>query len=79
MEAATRIMWSLEQIVALFERARAMFRYSEIAILAALLALIVWLDIPRLIAPAFVLTVGLLSAYRWYRGIWPWPPRRRSN
>jgi hypothetical protein len=56
-----------------------MLRYVELVVLALVIALGVWLNMPTLLAPAFVLTVMLLSAYRWYRGVWPWPPRRRSR
>jgi len=53
-----------------------MLRYSEVVILILVVTLIVWLDLPKLLAPAFVLTIASFSAYRWYRGIWPWPARR---
>jgi len=35
---------------------------------------------PNLLAPAFVVTIILLfSGYRWRRGLWPWPRRKRPN
>jgi len=55
-----------------------MLRPSELVVLAVVIALITWLNMPRLLAPAFVVTLILLSAYRWHRGLWPWPPRGRS-
>jgi hypothetical protein len=56
-----------------------MLRYSEIAILILVVTLIIWLNVPMLLAPAFLLTVAAFSAWRWHRGIWPWPPRRKEN
>ena len=50
-----------------------MLRLSELLVLALVITLIVWLNVPKLLAPAFILTLVLLSAYRWYRGWWPWP------
>ena len=56
-----------------------MLRYSEVAILSLVITLIIWLDAPKLLAPVFLLTISVLSAWRWYRGVWPWPPRRRES
>lgn len=56
-----------------------MLRYSEVAILILVIALIIWLDVPKLLAPVFLLTISGFSAWRWYRGVWPWPSRRREN
>jgi hypothetical protein len=56
-----------------------MLRYSEIVILALVIALVVWLNVPNLLAPVFVVTVMLFSVDRWHRGVWPWPPRKRSH
>jgi hypothetical protein len=41
-----------------------MLRPSELVVLALAITLIVWLNVPKLLAPAFVLTLILLSAYR---------------
>ena len=56
-----------------------MLRYPEIAILILVITLIIWLDVPKLLAPAFVLAISAFSAWRWHRGIWPWPPRRKEH
>ena len=56
-----------------------MLRPSEVLILALVITLIVWLDVPSLLAPAFVATIVAFSAYRWRRGLWPWPPRDPAN
>jgi hypothetical protein len=56
-----------------------MLRYSEAAILILVIALIIWLNVPMLLAPAVVLTVAAFSGWRWYRGIWPWPARRKET
>jgi hypothetical protein len=56
-----------------------MLRYSEILVLALVIALVVWFDVPKFLAIAFVLTLVLLSAYRWRRGLQPWPPRGQSH
>ena len=56
-----------------------MLRPSELVVLAVVIALITWLNMPRLLAPAFVVTLILLSAHRWHRGLWPWPPRDRQS
>jgi hypothetical protein len=52
-----------------------MLRYSEIFILVLAIALVIWLNVPQLLAPAFLLTVVSFSVYRWHRGLWPWPSR----
>lgn len=49
-----------------------MLRLSELLILAAVLTLIVLLNVPMLLAPAFVLMIMLLSVYRWSRRLHPW-------
>ena len=56
-----------------------MLRYSEIAILILVITLIIWLNVPGFLASAFVLSITAFSAWRWHRGIWPWPPRRKEN
>ncbi len=56
-----------------------MLKPFELVVLALVIALIVWLNVPKLLAPAFVLALILLSAYRRHRGHWPWPPRSSSN
>jgi hypothetical protein len=56
-----------------------MLRYSEVAILILVVALIIWLDMPKLLAPVVLLTISAFSAWRWYRGLWPWPPGRRES
>ncbi len=56
-----------------------MLRYSEILALALAIALVVWLNVPKLLAPAFVVTVILCPVNRWRRGVWPWPPRTRAH
>lgn len=56
-----------------------MLRYSEISVLALVIALIVWLNVPKLLAPVLVVTIVGCSAYRWRRGLWPWPPRSPSD
>jgi hypothetical protein len=43
------------------------------------IALIVWLNLPALLWPAFILTLVLLSVDRWRRGVYPWPPRKRPH
>ena len=52
-----------------------MMRPAELAALALVITLVVWFEVPSLLAPAFVVTIVLLSAYRWYQGRWPWPER----
>ena len=52
-----------------------MLRPSELVVLAVVIELVTWLNMPGLLAPAFVVTLSLLSAYRWHLGLWPWPPR----
>lgn len=54
-------------------------RLYGILILALAIALIVWLNLPGLLWPAFVVTLVLLSVDRWRRGVYPWPPRKRPN
>jgi hypothetical protein len=54
-----------------------MLKPFELLLLALVVTLVVWLDTPKLLAPAFVLTLVLLSAYRWYSGLWPWALRPR--
>lgn len=56
-----------------------MLRPSEVLVLALVITLIVWLDVPAMLAPAFVVTIICFSAYRWRRGLWPWPPRDPSH
>jgi hypothetical protein len=45
--------------------------------IALVITLVVWLNLPKLLWPAFILTLILLSADRWRRGVYPWPPRKR--
>jgi hypothetical protein len=56
-----------------------MLRYSEILVLVLTIALVAWLNLPKLLAPAFVLTIILFSVDRRRRGIWPWPSHDSSN
>jgi hypothetical protein len=56
-----------------------MLRPFEVVVVALVIALVVWLNVPKLLAPAFVLALVFLSAYRRHRGQWPWPPRGRSH
>lgn len=51
-----------------------MLRPVEVLVLAFAIALIVWLNVPKLLAPVFILTLILLSAYRGF-GRGRWPPR----
>ena len=53
-----------------------MLRPSEVLVLGLVITLIVWLDVPALLAPAFVVTIIGCSAYRWRCGRLPWPPPR---
>ena len=54
-------------------------RLSEVAVLVLVITLVVWLDLPKLLWPAFIVAVVLLSIDRWRRGIYPWPPRQRPR
>jgi len=54
-------------------------RLYELLVLALVISLIVWLNLPVLLWPAFILTLVALSADRWRRGVYPWPPRKRGN
>jgi hypothetical protein len=56
-----------------------MLRYGELAVLALVITLIVWMNVPMLLAPAFVATIVLFSGYRWCRGLWPWRPHGRPS
>lgn len=54
-------------------------RLFAVLVLVLAIALIVWLNLPKLLWPAFILTLILLSVDRWRRGVYPWPPRKRPN
>jgi hypothetical protein len=58
-----------------------MLRHSEIIAVVSVIALVVWLDTPKLLWPAFIATIVFCSLDRWWRGIgiYHWPPRKRSN
>ena len=40
---------------------------SDLLVVGAVVAVIVWLDVPKLLLPALVLTLGAASVYRWRR------------
>lgn len=44
-----------------------MLRPSDLLISLLVVTVVVWLNVPKLLVPALVLTVLLLSAYRWRR------------
>jgi hypothetical protein len=50
-----------------------------VLVVGLVIALIVWLKLPRLLWPAFILALILLSVDRWRRGIYPWVPRKRPD
>ena len=54
-------------------------RLYEVLAVVLVITLIVWLNLPRLLWPAFILTLILLSVDRWRRGVYPWPPRKRPH
>jgi len=54
-------------------------RLFAVLVLVLVTTLIVWLDLPKLLWLAFILTLVLLSVDRWRRGVYPWPPRKRPN
>jgi len=54
-------------------------RLYGVLVLVGIVALIVWLNLPRLLWPAFILGLVLVSADRWRRGVYPWPPRKRPH
>ena len=54
-------------------------RLYAVLVLALVLALIVWLNLPGLLWPAFIVALILVSVDRWRRGVYPWPPRKRRN
>ena len=54
-------------------------RLFALLVLALVITLIVWLDLPKLLWLGFIVTLILLSADRWRRGVYPWTPRRRPN
>ena len=56
-----------------------MLRYSEIIAIGLAIALVVWLNMPKLLWPAILVTTALCSVDRWWRGVYPWPPGKRSN
>jgi len=71
-------VWSIEELVALLERSQAMLRYSEVVVLALVISLVVWLNMPKLLWPAVVVAMMLCAVDRWHRGVYPWPPRPPS-
>lgn len=54
-------------------------RLYGVFVLGLVITLIVWLNLPQLLWPAFILTLIVLSIDRWRRGVYPWPPRKRPN
>jgi len=54
-------------------------RLYGILAVVLVLALVVWLNLPRLLWPAFLVTLVFLSVDRWRRGVYPWPPRERPH
>ena len=56
-----------------------MLRYSEIIAIILVIALVVWLDVPRLLWPAFIATIVACSVDRWWRGVYPWASRKLSE
>jgi hypothetical protein len=47
--------------------------------LVVVISLVVWLNMPKLLWPAFILTLVGISADRWRRGVYPWPPRKSAH
>jgi hypothetical protein len=47
--------------------------------LVVVITLVVWLNLPKLLWPAFILVLILVSVDRWRRGVYPWPPSTRPN
>ena len=52
--------------------------FGVLAVVLAI-ALVAWLNMPKLLRPVFILMLILLSVDRWRRGVYPWPPNRRAN
>lgn len=75
------VEWSRRAVAvdAIDERMEAVLRYSEIVAIGLVIALVVWLNMPKLLWPAVIVTTVLCSVDRWWRGVYPWPPRKRSN
>src|SRR4051794_10968931 len=44
-----------------------MSRQSDLLVAVVVVAAVIWLDLPKLLLPAFFLTIIALSAYRWRR------------
>jgi hypothetical protein len=44
-----------------------MSRPSDVFVVTAIVAAVIWLDVPKLLLPAFVLTMIAISLYRWRR------------
>jgi len=42
-----------------------MLRPADVLVLVVVVTVVVWLNVPRLLVPALVLSILLLSAYRW--------------
>jgi hypothetical protein len=54
-------------------------RLFGVVAVVLVITLIVWLNLPKLLWPAFILTLIVLSVDRWRRGVYPWPPRKGPN
>jgi hypothetical protein len=54
-------------------------RLFGVLVLGLVITIIVWLNLPTLLWPTFILTLILVSVDRWRRGVYPWPPRKRPN
>jgi len=44
-----------------------MSRPSDLLVAVAIVAAVIWLDVPKLLLPAFFLTMIALGVYRWRR------------
>jgi len=42
-----------------------MLRPADVLVFVVVITVVVWLNVPRLLVPALVLSILLLSAYRW--------------
>lgn len=54
-------------------------RLFAVLIVALAVTGVVWLDMPRLIWPALVGGLAVVSFDRWRRGVYPWPRRRDAR